>query len=843
MDLKAIRDKLNREFRSDERKLIFWYDDKGEFEGEIDSLELENAKIHKLTGSNVFYTKYFLECEDKEGNYLIYAPFPKPPDSHNHLTDMVYYSKQFYADRISLLSDELNVPERYKEKLHEFSKFWRAKERLEKFESLDIESYNPETIEIGILSVLSGVKTPIFEEIVKRVIMEDSFGEDNRYFESFRKMDALEAFWGLCEKYYGYTDEKPSLEKLIATLLVTYTSDRYRGELPKSWQAYVSHKKNDIVVFVSNMMNNVIYQDEFDKLTEQMARKIKALEYFSGVPAENYFECDTFDLFDEGIIDHMSGLMVSNGEPLSNEYSEVVRQRGKKKHFSAKYSEHYRAINRADKLISGIQSFSNDFPKDVEEAVKMYIEKWSKIDKYYRGFYTAFDKIEASDRMYELRELVEKMYTNSYLMKLSVIWGDKLEQLESLGNLSGKKQYDFYRNAVEMSVIKENTVVIISDGFRYEAGTELQGRFKDRPNTKVELDYMISAIPSYTKLGMASLLPHKSISFTDSYDVLVDGENCITSEQRGKILSAYNPNSLVTSYSEVMGMSRNDLRKLTGGKELIYVYHNQVDARGDNASTENEVFSATKESMDEIMSLVQKLTVDKSITSYIITSDHGFIYKRDKLEESDKVSLGKKADAVVNKRFILSRDKLDLECSVQFSMDYLGAENEDIFVTMPRGVDIFKVPGSGQNYVHGGASLQEIIVPLIKVKTERGKQEVQNVEVVLTSISRKITGLRVYQDFMQTENISESLRPAKIRAYFETESGEKISDEELIVADKKNASPEKRQFKGNFTLKQRRYPKSDKYYLIMIDVSSDMEVARHEFMIDIPFADDFEFDL
>lgn len=46
LNLKQIVDKLNTEFTGDTRKLIFWYDEKGEFAEDINSLELANAKIY-----------------------------------------------------------------------------------------------------------------------------------------------------------------------------------------------------------------------------------------------------------------------------------------------------------------------------------------------------------------------------------------------------------------------------------------------------------------------------------------------------------------------------------------------------------------------------------------------------------------------------------------------------------------------------------------------------------------------------------------------------------------------------------------------------------------------------
>lgn len=841
MNLQAIQKKLNDEFNGSERKLVFWYDDKAEFTEEIDSLKLENAKIHKLTGDNIFHTKYLLEYEDPISNYLIYAPFPKPMDRENHLADTIYYSKLFYADRVSLLCADLQIPEVYKDQLSQYPKFWRSNDRIEKFAALNIEKYDPEIIEIGLLAVVAGVKTPNFEEVLKVVILSGDYVQ-NKHVIAFEKIGLNEVFWHLCAKYYGYNDDTPTLEKFVVMLLITYTAYHYKGDLPKPWQKFISHKQNDIAVFISNLMNNILHKDQFDQIAAKIATKIRAKDLLDSVPVENYLECDTFDFFDINIINHFASMIISNNTPLTEEYRNVIKTRSTRKHFATRFLYYYIALSEADQLIAEIQEIDINDAKNAAEVIELYTAKWAKIDQHYRRFYVSFDRLETQENMLELRNLVEKTYTNLYLRKLSVVWSEKLEAVTSWNQLPSRKLYDFYNYTVAPAIKKECTAVIISDGFRYECGLELHERFQEKANANSELQYMISVLPSNTRLGMAALLPHQSISFTDKYDVLVDGESCVSSEQRSKKLKAHSPLSLVTSYSEIMSMSREEIRKLMSGRELIYIYHNQVDARGDNSSTENEVFMAAEESIDEIASLVQKLTVDKSITNYIITADHGFIYKRDKLDESDKVTFPKQS-GVVSKRYLLSKKPLLIEGSLSYSLDYLGNESKEFYVTVPRGADIFKVAGGGQNYVHGGALLQEIIVPLLKVKTERYKVDVGKVGVELTSITRKITNLITYLDFMQKENVTDTLQPSKIFAFFETESGEKISNEQIIIADKKNAAPEKRQFHEKFTFRNRKYSKDEKYYLVMKDMDTDIEVARHEFVIDIAFTDDFGFSL
>ena len=80
MNIKQIIDRLNAEFTGDTRKLVFWYDDNGEFVEDMRNVELGNAKVYFLQPDNQFATKLFLERQDTTTNYLIYAPFPKPED-------------------------------------------------------------------------------------------------------------------------------------------------------------------------------------------------------------------------------------------------------------------------------------------------------------------------------------------------------------------------------------------------------------------------------------------------------------------------------------------------------------------------------------------------------------------------------------------------------------------------------------------------------------------------------------------------------------------------------------------------------------------------------------------
>jgi hypothetical protein len=263
-----------------------------------------------------------------------------------------------------------------------------------------------------------------------------------------------------------------------------------------------------------------------------------------------------------------------------------------------------------------------------------------------------------------------------------------------------------------------------------------------------------------------------------------------------------------------------------------------VDARGDKAASENEVFNACKEAIDEIYNLIKQLIGDISASKFYITADHGFLYKRDKLQEFDKVSYPKEVCSYSNKRFLITTTDIHEQGMISRAFAYM----KKLYVTTPIGADIFNVSGGGRNYVHGGSSLQEMLVPVIELTTNTRGVEVDKVDVILTTVNRKVSNLITYFDFIQASRVTDTMKPRNIVAYFATESGEKISFDVPIIANIQAEEPDKRMFHEKFTLKSREYKRDDKYYLVLVDANDEKNILhQYEFMIDIAFVDDFGF--
>ena len=826
LNLKQINARLNEEFRGEKRKLVFWYDDKAEFAEDIKDIELDNAKVYFLQHDNQFYTKYFLERKDKENNYLIYAPFPKPDVRENHLEDTLLYSKRFFADRASLLMADLGVDEKYKNIIEKHIKFFANKDRTQRFYDLEIEQFNEENIIVGMLGSICRTQTCSFEEVV-RAVLSDGECEENKFIDAFKKYDLLVEFWKLCERHFGYIDNIPSLTNFVLTLFVTYTAKSITGELPESLKSIVSHKSGNIITFMDNIKNSVLYKDRYNELSEFVSNRLNIVKVFENLLPEELLYCDTFVCIDKIIIRWIKERLLAEdtGAMLDNHSIKEVASIRSKMHFSESMGKIYHMLGSAYDIVV---SAKYTCPDSFSDILEKYKTSDYKIDQNYRHFYYDYDSLDDSEDFERLRELVENIYTNEYLDKLLQKWNSGILEEDAFGKLP--LQIDFYDSNI--GGLKDRTVVIISDALRYEVGNELYTVLADDPKSNIRIDTSFSVLPSYTRLGMAALLPHKSITMSDDYTVLVDGMSCDNLLTRQNILQRYCDNSICVQFDDIKNMKKSELRDIFTGKQLVYVYHNQIDARGDKANTEDEVFVACKEAVNEIADLIRRISSNANTHHFIVTADHGFIYKRDKLNESDKINVRDK-NAFVNRRFIVSTEAIYEDGIENISMGSILRNDDNKVVSFPISSNVFKVSGGGQNFVHGGSSPQEMLIPVLNIKMERGHIDTGNAQIALVSMVQKITSNVTVLEFIQSEAVSDTVKATTYKLYFISDDNEKISNEATLFADSRELDARKRIFRMNFRFKDKKYDKNRNYYLAAYDEGSGEEIWRHHVVMDL----------
>ena len=835
MNIKQIIDRHSAEFTGDTRKLVFWYDDSGEFVEDMQNVELDHAKVYFLRPDNQFATKLLLERQDTTSNYLIYAPFPKPDERDNHLEDTMLYSKRFYADRASLLCLDLRIDEKYKPIIEKYIKFFANKERTQRFYDLEIENFNEENIITGLLSAICRTRTCSFEEVI-RVMLTDSSLEDNKFLAEMEKYGLADDFWKLCEQHFGYGDVKPSLDKLVVTMFVTYTAKYVQSELPKPWKAFLSYKAGNIVAFMDNLMNNILYRGRYDELSVQVAAGLNALTAFSDYPPEDLVNCDTFLVIDQILIKWIVGRLKAEdmGAMLDGLTIPQVCEKRSKMHFGETTGGRYQMLSSAYQIIQAGTYHCSDSFKGI---LLQYQEKDYQLDYEYRRFYSAYDQIEDPSVFEPLRDLVENIYTNEYLETLLPKWNSAIREPDAFTALP--LQRDFYSRNIKNA--KERTVVIISDALRYEVGKELLQRMQDDPKCTAKLEVQLSVLPSYTRLGMAALLPHSELTMTGDFKVLVDGLSCENLSERETILQKYNRDGVCVQFDDIKSLKIADLRSVFTGKQVVYVYHNQIDARGDKPNTEDEVFVACQEAVTEIVDLIRRVSTSANTHRFIVTADHGFIYKRNRLSESDKIDGIKNKNAFINRRFVVTQEPLSGDGVSSMELGLILHNSDSRWVSFPISDDVFKVAGGGQNYVHGGCSPQEMLVPVLDLKMERGHMETRNAGIALVSMVRKITNKIAILDFIQSEPVSDVVKTATYRMFFISDDNERISNENSYIADSRDQDAQKRIFRMKFQFKDKKYDKDKQYFFVVFDDATGLEVFRHPVIMDLAFADDYGF--
>lgn len=574
MDLQNIQEQLNTEFAKDETRIIFWFDDKGDYSAEVGELVVDNAKLHVLTGTNWLYSKWLLNELDPEGKYLVYAPFAKPSDEENPLADIYYYSVPYYTDRVSQVSQEIGIDDKVKAHLEAYPSFWKNKKRIESFKELEIDHYNERNIKIGLIAVMTDVKTPSFEEIIRQVILNP----DKDYMKQIDNMGLTEDFWKLCKATFEYESEKPNINDLTVSLIITYAASTLKATLPNSLAGYVLKKRNDAVVFVRNIMDNVLYQNAYDELAENVDKTLRFIKQIrenlakdsskDQMDMEDILACDAFKGIDEIIIDWM--LERLNDEILDaqidglNMEQIVQRRLSDSFHYGKQFENEYQVLKYAYLIMKSIDKM--EISNDVVTMVKNYQEKNYLIDSYYRWFYFAFDQIDDNDRYMKLRERIENIYANDYLMISIPKWNSLYtgQAVESLGLV---RQQEFYRHFLRPYEGGDRVIVIISDALRYECAKELMQKFEYDEKCEAKMDTMLGVLPSVTSLGMASLLPHTEIDVDKDMIVTVDGKSCSDLVSRDKILKSFNPDNVAVAFDDIAKANKQAVRELLQGKK------------------------------------------------------------------------------------------------------------------------------------------------------------------------------------------------------------------------------------------------------------------------------------
>ncbi len=823
----------------DKPRILFWIDPEGEFKDSIrDEFDFGEIQLIVLDGYNSSKVKYRIEHEDTVSKFLVYMPFERPADEDNILADMMHYSgKPFSADKASILCMDLHIDTRFAPLVRDHINFFKSVERRNKLTRLDSDFDSEESILCGMMAVALDCSDNRFASILEKVLC--SYAQSPcqetsaEIFDKLNVYGLVPIFWTICNREFGTPLPKgntnPSLGDLVRIFFVSYLSNTSTLKPNPKFDQLVSVKKGRISTFINSMYNDRSCSSCAESLSEDVAEKLNIRPYLIQHDSKSISESDAFSCIDDIIIDRLVTQITSTSKALGSQDVKIaaIRQR---LHYADRYRNQYAFLDYSNKLLELVSDFTSWISaiNTSKSLLEGYSQRWHRIDRCYRKSIFYCDLIsDKSEGIEGLADLIENTYNNRFL---DVIVERLCHLTKSYSDLGGLKQTFFYNRFVEKN--DRAVVVIISDALRYECVAELRDRLDTTGRVSdLKLDYVTSTLPSITKFGMAALLPNNGLQVTHDgkYSVLIEGRPTISADDREAILKSSNPDSVRLSYKEAVTFKQSELRDRCKGKRVVYIYHDTVDATGDKPASEMNTFAACENAISEIFELVNTITNKLSFTKYLITSDHGFIYRRKVMEDIDKVPVSNNVDA--DKRFILSDRSFGMMNSQEYDLSYLDASNKGLFVSVPSSSKIFCVPGAGQNFVHGGLSPQEVVVPVLTVIAAKGKV-VEKYVGLTPPLKKDIKKLRQSFDFLQTNPVDDVYRKADYEAYFTNEDDVKVSDTKVIVADKKDGEDLWINVTFNFS-----GIKKGKVYLHINNLTeTEDESQRVEFNVNIMFA-------
>lgn len=768
-----IRQRLETLFEN--QRLIFWYDDDSALKEEFDSIDIDGVE-KLIIDNNEFGIKRQILKLQPETNFLIYSPIAAPTDEENWLLDLNIANYMFGADKTSLILQHLGLDVSFKTFIAPFDKFFNATSRSDALKILISSSETNDSLALKMMAVSIGSDDNI-ESMMLRV-----FG-DEKHLETLSKFELEEEFFKAIRQKFDYKGES------VRDLLYKLLQNHFYYHLDKSSCTLNS----DARLFVKSWMDSSRHKESFERLSAEVSSELNIKNILADIDASRVITCDTYEKCDQVVIIHLLGKL-NDGSIHSDEMAKIITIREHTFWFQ-NYKNIYQALLSASLLFDFVKQAPLSM-NSFDEGIKEYSSHWYKADRYYRDYSVHSSKAEHIELLKGLNSKIEDVYLNGFLRELNDNWQRFADGYTT--HTAVPHQQKFYSHSVEPLLRKNQKVfVIISDALRYECGVELTSKINSMDRYTSHCDTMVSSLPSYTQLGMASLLPHKTLLIGDKNDiVIVDGASSSGTANRDKILKSYDVNAKAVGYEAFVKLNRDEGRALAKSSSVIYIYHDEIDKMGEK--NEIKTFDAVQSTFETITKIVKQIS-NFNGTNIFITSDHGFLYTNSPTADSEFCQVDSTGSIKSNRRFIIGQNLKANTCASKYDGSTLGIEGNNEFL-VAKSINKIRVQGGGNRFVHGGATLQELVIPLIEIRKKRST-DVKDVTVDIIPL-RSISTNTVTVSLYQSDIVDEKTKPITLKISFESSNGITLSDEFKHTFDSTEQYDTNRETKFRLTFKQ-----------------------------------------
>jgi hypothetical protein len=372
--------------------------------------------------------------------------------------------------------------------------------------------------------------------------------------------------------------------------------------------------------------------------------------------------------------------------------------------------------------------------------------------------YAAPDGLHRVDRLHRDLEawcatLDDEPVAEAALVKIRVAYEDVLRRMAE--GFTGALQAGGWsvggcpRQADIFTLVQQGTkgpvAYFLVDALRFEMGLELAALLTEAENLSVEA--AAAALPTITPVGMAALMPGAAADFSV---VDADGQLAARIENatlrnwtdRWKQWKARVPGIKEVALGKVLDSTTNQLTRAIEGAPLVLIRSQEIDLAGetDGGMLAHHVMASM---VGNLARAIRKLA-RAGITRFVVVADHGHLFALSKDEDMKTDAPG--GDTVLlHRRCWVGRGGKNPAGTVRVTAADLGYDSDLDFV-FPQGMGVFKA-GGGPRYHHGGLSLQEMVVPVLRVRmpsvAEAAPAPVVELHAVPTQIPTRAVGVTV----------------------------------------------------------------------------------------------------
>ena len=571
-------------------------------------------------------------------------------------------------------------------------------------------------------------------------------------------------------------------ERVVRYVLINEYRSNLSGEPPSSLSMIPETDKESLerTGYVTTRLRNV-YPDAYERLADQVETALR-LRTVGVAPAE-LGNVDTFR-FEERVLLARVGTLIA--EKAYKEALEIISHRSRS--FWIDRDVHRRAQWEVCRLMAElgqaveevgaeVAKLSSRAGADAAQWVEAYASSsgWHRADLLHRGLEAWVAKMDDEPEAEQGLGVVRRHHEDA-LKKMADGFSRAL--VESGWAVSGAlHQTGIYPEVVE--TMGGRVAYFFVDAMRFEMGVDLAQQLQQFNDVRVRP--AIAALPSITPLGMAALLPGAS----SSYSVVEHkgrlaarvGETVMPSlTERMKHLRAVRPDAKDVDLGELLQRSMKSLGRSLDGVPLLVVRSQSIDGLGemDGGLLARHIMDTVVGNVARAVRKLAKL----GFAGFVITADHGhqFSIRKGQDMHMDKPG-GKTVD--LHRRCWAGKGGQTPAASMRVTGAELGYDTDLEFV-FPKGLGVFKT-GGDLAFHHGGVSLQEVVVPVVTLRSATVESAERSVAVVqLTDVPEAVTnrtiGVRlvVSGDLFQTE-------PLCLQVVLVSSSGEVVGQAGMAV--------------------------------------------------------------